>query len=167
MLIRRARTAAALVVLTAICAVHAQTVPATQAPASARPAVAPRDLAVDEKLGGHTLARHVGKTDSDLAARLKREPGISAASTYTDLATASRVVGEALAQQKSRLDSWLARTGPRPNLALNYQTTGPPIGRSMARGARTAQPCRRAVVVLRWNDSTRRWYVLTSYPEIR
>jgi hypothetical protein len=40
-----------------------------------------RDLRADEALGGHTLARHVGKTDAELAARLKREPQISAAST--------------------------------------------------------------------------------------
>ena len=36
------------------------------------------DLAVDESLGGHTLARHVGRTDAQLAERLRAEPDISA-----------------------------------------------------------------------------------------
>ena len=47
---------------------------------------APRyDLEGDEVIGGHTIERHVGRTDRDLADRLRREPQISAASTYTDL----------------------------------------------------------------------------------
>ena len=51
-----------------------------------------RDLAADESMGGHTLARHVGKTDSQLSDRLRREPQISAASTYTDREMAERTV---------------------------------------------------------------------------
>jgi len=38
----------------------------------------------------------VGRTDSQLLDRLAREPRISAASTYTDRATAELVVGLAL-----------------------------------------------------------------------
>ena len=127
---------------------------------------APRDLAEDERAGGHTLARHVGKSDAELAARLARERDISAASTYTDAATAAIAVGTALAQSKARVDSWLARHGSRPNLVLNYfRATGPPIGRSLGRGQRTAVACYRALVVLRWDNRRGRWYVLTSYPE--
>jgi len=135
---------------------------------ASRPAVSsqPRDLAVDERAGGHTLARHVGKSDAELADRLSREHEISVASTYTDAVTASNVVGAALVQSKAKLDAWLSRHGPRPNLVINFtQTTGPPIGRSLRRGQRTSVPCRRALVVLRWDDRRGRWYVLSSYPE--
>jgi uncharacterized protein YcbX len=108
----------------------------------------------------------VGRTDAQLAERLRRERTISAASTYTDHATASAVVAAALQDSRSRVDAWRARRGPRPNLVLRFtQPTGPPIGRSLARGAREAEPCRRALVVLRWDDRVGRWYVLTSYPE--
>ena len=41
-------------------------------------------------MGGHTLARHVDKTDAELAERLRLEPQLSAASTYTDRAVAER-----------------------------------------------------------------------------
>src|SRR5262252_7387451 len=61
-----------------------------------------RDLAADERAGGHTLTRHVGKSDAELAERLSREHDISAASTYTDALTAANVVGAALAQSKSK-----------------------------------------------------------------
>jgi hypothetical protein len=124
------------------------------------------DLQRDEARGGHTLARHVGRTDAELRERLRREPGISAASTYTDLATAEQVVAKTLARQRTRVDKWLARQGPRPNLALDYRGDGrETIGRSITR--RNPQPalCRNAVVVLRWTGG-RRFIVLTSYPEV-
>lgn len=131
-------------------------------------AATPYDLEADEKLGGHTIERHVGKTDRDLADRLRRESQISAASTYTDLATARRVVGAAVAQSRSRIQTWVARTGPRPNLVVNYtEPGGGSIGRSLRRGARVATTASRALVVIRWLERQRRWYVLTSYPEAR
>jgi hypothetical protein len=125
------------------------------------------DLSVDERLGGHTLARHVGRTDDDLRDRLRREPNISAASTYTDRATAERTVARALVQSQSQVARWLARTGSRPNLALDFRgVPNEPIGRSMARGRSASAPCTDAVVVLRWIERDR-YFVLTSYPEIR
>jgi len=126
------------------------------------------DLQHDEALGGHTLARHVGRTDQDLAERLRREPNISAASTYTDVTAARRTVALALGQSRERIDSWASRRGSRPNLVLNYvQRDGTPIGRSLFRGERTSRPCERALVVLKWLERERQWIVLTSYPETR
>jgi hypothetical protein len=53
---------------------------------AAQPADAPDryDLTAAERLGGHTLARHVGRTDAQLRDRLRREKNVSAASTYDD-----------------------------------------------------------------------------------
>jgi hypothetical protein len=128
-------------------------------------APAARDLSVDEAMGGHTLARHVGKTDADLSERLRREPQISSASTYTDRATAERVVGAALASGGRGFEAWRARTGRRPNFVLRYADSAT-IGRSMSRGRSASAPCTRALVVLRWDDRRQRFYVLTSYPEV-
>lgn len=121
---------------------------------------APYDLASDEKKGGHTLERHVGKTDAELAVRLKTEPGISAASTYRDRVTAEVAVGEALSVNAPKVEAWRARKGDRPNLVLDVAmpTT---IGRTMRRGA-TTRETDSAVVVLKWDD--RGGFVLTSYP---
>jgi hypothetical protein len=124
------------------------------------------DLGRDEKRGGHTLARHVGRSDEDLRARLLQERQISAASTYTDRITAERVVAMALAQHRAQVDRWLARQGPRPNLALDYRAAGgEPIGRSLTRRGRRVVPCSDALIVLRW-DRRGGFYVLTSYPEV-
>ena len=77
-----------------------------------------RDLSVDEQRGGHTLARHVGRTDQQLRQRLADQPNISAASTYNDRETAELTVGAILEQHASRVASWTTRRGSRPNLAL-------------------------------------------------
>lgn len=131
--------------------------------ASAQP---PRDLSIDESMGGHTLARHVGKTDTELAERLRRDRDISAASTYTDRASAERSVGAALADAGGKLTAWQKRSGRRPNLVLHYvERTREPIGRSLMRGRSATVSCTRAIVVLRWDDRANRFYVLTSYPE--
>lgn len=125
-----------------------------------------RDLSVDESMGVHTLTRHVGRTDAELAERLRREPQISAASTWTDREAAEHAVGAALASADGKLTSWERRQGRRPNLVLHYaDRTGATLGRSLARGQRSAIPCTRALVVLKWDERRDRFYVLTAYPE--
>lgn len=123
------------------------------------------DLARDEQRGGHTLDRHVGRSDAELQERLDRERNISAASTWTDRATAEEVVSEALRAGRGRIEKWMARGGRRPNLALHFDA-GRTIGRSLRRGDSQVVPCTSAVVVLR-SDGADSFYVLTTYPEVR
>ncbi len=131
-----------------------------------RDTAAARDLARDEARGGHTIARHVGRTYEQLRERLRREKRINAASTYSDLDTAERVVGETLRREQERIASWLAREGPRPNLALDYSGgRDRPIGRSLRRGEHKVRPAYDAIVVLKW-DGDQDFFVLTSYPEV-
>ncbi|MEO8539833.1 MAG: RNase A-like domain-containing protein [bacterium] len=137
----------------------------TATPTTATPAAssATRDLSLDEAQGGHTLARHVGRTDQDLAARLKAEPDISAASSYFDRATAERSVGAVLAKKASDIQKWEKATS-HANLAFRLDL-GAPVGRSLKRGASKAVDVHSVVVVLAWNNGN--WFVLTSYPEDR
>ncbi|MBK9610080.1 RNase A-like domain-containing protein [Candidatus Amarobacter glycogenicus] len=146
------------------------TAPSAVTPATAQPTPSAattaksRDLSIDEARGGHTLARHVGKSDAELLARLKAEPDISAASTYTDRATAERVVAQVITKKRAEIEKWEARDGSRTNLALRL-ALGVVIGRSIEQGETRAVEVRDAVVVLRWTGTG--WYVLTSYPEER
>lgn len=124
----------------------------------------PRDLSKDEGAGGHTLRKHVGRTDEELKARLDHED-ISASSTYTDKAAAETAIGDAIQQNQTRIEQWMARSGGHPNLVLDYRGEQP-IGRTLHRGDSASQPCSEAKVVLRWLSSSE-YYVLTSYPECR
>jgi hypothetical protein len=123
------------------------------------------DLERDENRGGHTLSRHVARTDEQLQERLGRERNISAASTWRDQQTAEVTVASALRAERGRIESWMRRGERRPNLALHYEA-GHPIGRSFRRDASESVICTSAVIVLRaaGPDS---FYVLTTYPEVR
>ena len=128
-------------------------------------AVGRYDLGRDEDRGGHTLLKHVGRSDAQLSERLARERNISAASTWTDRETAETVVAEALAAERGRVESWMQRGFPRANLALHYNA-GRVIGRSLQRGDSRTADCSSAVIVLR-ADGPQSFYVLTTYPEAR
>lgn len=132
------------------------------APAADRAATRPaRDLGGDQLFGGHTLTRHVGRSDADLAARLARERSIGAASTFTDRATAERVVGATLEREAGRIARWLAARGG--DLALDYRgAPSAPVGRVLVRGERAPRPAADARVVLRRQGEA--YYVLTAYP---
>lgn len=124
--------------------------------------IVPRDLEEDERSGGHTLSRHVGKSDAELAARLKAEPDISAASTYRTKELASLAVAGAIAANEKKIDDWEKKTGERANLAVRW--TAPEVtGRTFDRDEKAAADTKDVVVVLRWSGKD--WYVLTSYPE--
>jgi len=123
------------------------------------------NLSADEQTGGHTLERHIGRTDEELQERLRRERHISAASTYNDRAAAEHAVAEAIQQNQDRIQRWSQRTGGHPNLVLDYHGDQP-VGRVLNRGESHSVPCSNAVVVLKWVGPNR-YYVLTSYPECR
>ncbi|HEY0701392.1 MAG TPA: RNase A-like domain-containing protein [Candidatus Acidoferrales bacterium] len=126
----------------------------------------PHDLSADEAQGGHTLRKHVGRTDAQLQERLEQEGNISAASTWTDRATAEATVGSALAANGSKIEQWTGRGGRRPNLAIDYRgDASRPIGRCMQRGSTTAVPATDAIVVLKAADGGDGYFVLTTYPE--
>jgi hypothetical protein len=120
------------------------------------------DLQRDEQLGGHTLRKHVGRSDQELRERLEQEPHISAASTWTNRDLAEQTVAAALRDQAARIAQWQARGERRANLALDYHA-GREIGRSLERGASQTVPCTAAVIVLKANGDG--FYVLTTYPE--
>jgi hypothetical protein len=124
---------------------------------------ASHDLSADERAGGHTLSKHVGRTDNELRERLAHED-ISASSTYTDRSAAQLAVGNALQQSSNRIEQWMVRS-KHPNLVLDYHG-GQSVGRTLHRGESASRPCADAKVVLRWLSPSE-YYVLTSYPECR
>jgi CDI toxin RNase A-like protein len=138
---------------------------AKSSPNGSRDDVARYDLARDEDRGGHTLAKHVGRSDEELRERLDTERNISAASTWTNREVAEETVAEALRAEHNKIARWEERGYPRPNLALHFDA-GRVIGRIRRRGDETSSPATQAVIVLK-ADGPDSFYVLTSYPEDR
>jgi hypothetical protein len=165
---RPIRIAVALVLLVTMAA--CSRAPVSESGASTQPsraAVGERhDLSHDEAAGGHTLRKHVGRSDAELHERLERERNISAASTWSDRDSAESAVGDAIAQQSNRISRWLERDS-HPNLVLDYDgDSAHPFGRTLRRGEDRVQPCAHAVIVLKW-DGGNSYHVLTAYPECR
>ena len=121
------------------------------------------DLARDEARGGHTLERHIGKSDAELRQRLENE-SIATDSTYTDRGTAEMAVAAAVRENSAKINRWLHRPGGHSNLVLDYDSNSMPVGRSMRRDDSQSFPCSHAVAVLKWL-SPGDYYVLTSYPD--
>ncbi len=124
-----------------------------------------RDLSQDESAGGHTLRKHVGRSDGELRERLRHEHNISAASTWTDRATAEAAVGLALQRNRERIERWANGSGGHRNFVIDYDSDRT-LGRSLHRDADQPVPCSHATIVLRWSGQND-YYVLTSYPECR
>ncbi len=165
---RIAAIACALVLLAGSCACNRSSRTDDQRPArsTARHDGTRRDLSQDEAAGGHTLRKHVGRTDAELRERLDHERDISAASTWNDRDSAEIAVGAAITEQDSKISRWLNRD-KHTNLVLDYDgDAARPFGRTLRRGEDQVQPCAHAVIVLKW-DPPSNYHVLTAYPECR
>jgi hypothetical protein len=137
---------------------------ARPAPSRAAESAREYDLERDESRGGHTLDKHVGRSDDELRERLAREPNISAASTWTNRKIAEEAVSETL-EHNRKLDRWMDRTGRKPNLVLDYHgSPDHPVGRCVRQGETDVQQAYDAVVVLKASRDGG-FYVLTTYPE--
>jgi hypothetical protein len=123
------------------------------------------DLMAEEAAGGHTIARHVGKTEEELRERLAREPYIPGASSFRSLEDAGRFVNEALRAKDRVIRRWLEFARPGERFPVYYRAGGV-AGYGIPRATGKLEAMSRVVVVLRKTDDPDRPYiVLTAYPE--
>ena len=121
---------------------------AAYAPASADPkdAIPGGGLSAHEGVdGGHTLDRHVGRTVEQLRRRLEREDKREV-STFLDVASADRFVGQALYDRRADVSRWLA-SSPAGNEAFPSRL-GTAAGSVLRRGASGVVAGRSVQVVL-------------------
>ncbi|MEU3553306.1 RNase A-like domain-containing protein [Streptomyces fragilis] len=147
----------------------------------------PIDLANQEGIhNSHVIDKHVGKTDEQLAQRLRDQPGINAASTFTDLASAQKLTQDAMefkgppagsgqmnagVDNQAKIEQWLSR--PRSDSSIlrldAVEFTGA-TGRTVDAGnphAGAAQDTHHVRVVLKYKNGLEPPYVVyTSMPEL-
>ncbi|WP_345415915.1 RNase A-like domain-containing protein, partial [Halioxenophilus aromaticivorans] len=121
-------------------------------------------LIFHENLDGHTIRRHVGKSDQRLLKRFDSEPDILGSSTYPDIETAQRVVGNVLSKNQAKVREWLSNSAKR-RLTLN-ETLDYEVGRVIPQGAKTSQPSNKSFVLLIKDPIAPKGYrVHTSFPK--
>ena len=88
-----------------------------------------------ENDGGHTIARHVGKTDAWLVDRYNSNYHISGASSYATIQTATQHIQAALAITRAGYNAWEpnANTGARRALTTD-------LGSTVGRGVNSPTP---------------------------
>jgi hypothetical protein len=111
--------------------------------------------------GGHTIAKHVGKTEEELRARLVRERHLISASSFTDLRTAEKAISDMLSANRSRIMSWSSTGDPRLELRQSFSR---PLGIVLMRKSGKLDEARTVTVVLRneeYNEMP--YYILTAF----
>jgi hypothetical protein len=122
-------------------------------------------LAAEEATGGHTIARHVGRTEEQLRLRLMQEPRIPAATTFRNLGEAERVVAEAMRFNKEAIKTWAKAATAGQTKGFTYEA-GRVIGHGVVRSTNQVhQMSKVAVVLKKVVDQNRIYFVLTSYPK--
>jgi len=116
-----------------------------------------------EAAGGHTLEKHVGKTEAELAQRLASEKRISAASSFTYRSVAEAAIAEAMSKNQSAIDSWMKSRSNRYTIDYNANKI---IGITMRRRASKAtQTSRLRIVLQRSTKLPPGYFILTAYPQ--
>lgn len=122
-------------------------------------------LAAHERAGGHTLARHVGKTEADLRERLSEQADISAASTFYNRDIAETVIAAALAAHQRKIDNWLKNSGDSRMPPLEYRYTER-VGISLRRGSSSIQHVSSIRIILqRDREMPLGYLIITAYPQ--
>ncbi|HZF41809.1 MAG TPA: RNase A-like domain-containing protein [Sphingomonadaceae bacterium] len=119
-------------------------------------------LAAHEAAGGHLLVKHVGRSESQLMARLAAEPKITGSSSFYDRAGAESAVSNALDANAGNISRWLSGSSGR--LRIDH-TGGSPIGISVTRGASGAVDVNSTRLILVRNPSMSTGYhIRTGFP---
>ncbi|WP_031028550.1 RNase A-like domain-containing protein [Streptomyces sp. NRRL WC-3725] len=139
----------------------ATTTPATTTPATTTPAIAPITLGAHEAppggRGGHTIARHVGKTLTDLKAR-----GIPLASTFNDLAAAERATNANITHNAAAVSAFIGGAGPT-RLAISGPMNAAD-GVVFKSATNTTVPPRTVTTVLQRSKNPPGFSIVTSFP---
>ncbi|WP_185723036.1 RNase A-like domain-containing protein [Burkholderia anthina] len=98
---------------------------------------APLASAANPRLGGHTIARHVGKSEAYLRSRLKNEPSKEFVSSFWSLAEAEWAISSAMQQNATRIVAWAQSTSRAP-LVLN-ENVGRSVGYGLSRDMRSSE----------------------------
>ena len=114
---------------------------------------------------GHTIEKHVGKSDAYLFERLQSED-ISAASTFNNMAEADYLVRMVLSARAELINIRLETE--RSNKKAFYHKSDTPAGRVLKRGWNTPSAGNQVrVVLIRDQDYEEGFFILTAYPEMR
>jgi len=116
------------------------------------------------RLGGHTILKHVGKTEAGLRARLAAERDIKAASSFTTLGHAEKAISSGLRANAFQIQAWAKGQGMGKTLRIIHDT-GSIVGQTVLRLSNRLQQTSRIQIVLKLQTyNNMPYYILTAFP---
>nr|BAL54464.1 hypothetical protein HGMM_F16E03C03 [uncultured Planctomycetota bacterium] len=109
-----------------------------------------------ERLGGHTIAKHVGKSPRELLRRLETEAHLEYASTFRSVEEAENYIALVLEAHADKIAAWLRQTGQQARkleLRLRFDQA---VGQVLRRGSSELEDGHEVVVRLIRNPSETR-----------
>jgi hypothetical protein len=119
----------------------------------------------DPELKGHTLAKHVGKSETWLRNRLEKDPKMedeNFCSSFRNEAIANRVQGQFVKQHRAMLERWLKNN--ESHILKTEVVMREPVGIVVERGKSGASETHTSRVVVIRDSSAQGWHILTSFP---
>jgi hypothetical protein len=122
------------------------------------------EAAAGSRIGGHTLAKHVGRTEAELHARLASETRIPVASSFTSLDVAERVLYSALRSNRAAIAAWARNAAPNARYVVNFEA-GKEIGYGVVRSTGRLEKLTKVRLVLKLQYyNGKPYFILTSFP---
>lgn len=116
------------------------------------------------RVGGHTIARHVGRSEAQLRARLAAQTRIPAASTFSTLKGAEQVISQGLKMHASQIIAWTRSAQAGSKLAFTYQSSSV-VGQGVIRSSGQLVNMTKIRIVLKYETYNKMpYYVLTAFP---
>ncbi|MFC3120016.1 RNase A-like domain-containing protein [Agaribacter flavus] len=123
-------------------------------------------LVFSENLGGHTIRNHVSRTDAQLLERLSTDLNIQGSSTFTDLSTAERAIGEVLTRNRAEIQDFFGNSSGN-RLPLS-ETLDFDVGRGFNRESINPQISNSLQVILDRDElSINGFRIHTAYPRLQ
>jgi hypothetical protein len=114
-------------------------------------------------IGGHTLRKHIGRTEAQLRERLKLEPRREKVSSFTDLERAESAISEVMRNNATIIRRWAQSSGRGGPLVLTRRVAGN-VGYGITRETGKLTPMNEVVVVLKYQTyNGMPYYIVTAY----
>ncbi|WP_233831904.1 RNase A-like domain-containing protein [Paraburkholderia sp. ZP32-5] len=115
------------------------------------------------EIGGHTLLKHVGRTEAQLRERLRLEPGRTVVSSFINLEQAEWAISETMRANASKIHAWTR--APRRTLTLE-KDVGRKVGYALVRKTDALADCSKVKVILKYGTHNGMpYYILTAMVE--
>ncbi|KAB0633362.1 hypothetical protein F7R21_27940 [Burkholderia latens] len=119
--------------------------------------------AANPRLGGHTISKHVGKTEAQLRERLKQEPHRDVVSSFHNMRTAEFAISAVIRIEAARIDLWAKSTRRHIPLTLIRHVSGD-IGYGIYRNNEILVKLNTVTIVLKHQSyNGMPYYILTSF----